>query len=210
MVAKEKIFHLKKDYTLSDLSQAYLKHLEEYIRRMKANKWKEMLMLAKLFQKINDAFLYLYKQKEAEELAVNERTKAAEVLSKKARALYYKGDYWGAAEAFQQAISLDASRHTYFGFLGLCFLKLERYDSAIKSFERAIELFPASADYWYNLGLTYFKAGVNRKAVDKLTAAFLIEPKDERVLKILRILVPEAFEEKEGLLDKIKKFLIGG
>ncbi len=210
MVPYEKIFRLGERYTLAELTSAYLTRLKDTVKRLKAAGWKNIEMQANLFRKINEAFNELYRNREPEEITINERTRAAEALSRRAKNFYYKNDYWAAAELFQQAITLDGSRHTYFGFLGLCFLKLEKYEAAIKSFEKAIELYPASSDYWYNLGIAYYKAGIKSRAIEKLVAAFLIEPKDEKIIRMLRATAPEIFKEEEpGILKMIKK-LFGG
>ena len=73
--------------------------------------------------------------------------------------------------------------------LGICYMKLERYDKAAETFAQAISLDPSHWETHYNLGISYQKTGKNSQAIAELQAALRINPGLDEAQRLLRELL---------------------
>ncbi|GEM_PF-2405039 len=199
----EKLFGLGENYTLEDLRSAYLGKIRKIVERAKEARWQGFLQQRNIFIKLTDAFLVLYKKK-AEPTKRTDAYERAETTFKQGKVAYYEGNYRNAAEMFQEAITINPYKHSYYGFLGLALKNLRSYDAAVKALENAIRLFPINKDYWMSLGEVYLEAGKKTKAMESYAAAYLVDPNDLKPLEKMDEIDPTAF-----ILRKRKGFSKG-
>lgn len=209
MGVNKRLFGLQENYTLDDLREAYLKKLKSFIERAREKHWEGFVSHGRIFQKLNDAFLVLYKQA-MEPTKRTETHDRAEEIFREGKKFLYEGKNRKAAELFQNATVLNQHKHYYYGFLGIALKNLKSYDAAVKALETAIELFPISQEYWLTLAETYLEAGQKSKAMECFAAAFLVDPTNTKPLEKMDAIDPTAFILKKrkkglGLFDLFKK-----
>jgi tetratricopeptide (TPR) repeat protein len=61
--------------------------------------------------------------------------------------------------------------------MGMVFLRLKKYDDAIRAFDTAVELNPGHAEAWYAGAVVHALKGDMDKALDGLSKAVGLEPK---------------------------------
>ncbi len=92
-------------------------------------------------------------------------------LQSQAMALYDKGDYTLALEAFQRYEPNDEDEALFHLYLGICYLKSDFANLGIIHLTEASELFDKfemiQMSKWY-LALAHLKAGEQQEAVDRL------------------------------------------
>lgn len=89
------------------------------------------------------------------------------------------GQYDDAIDAYQKAVSLDATKAVYFHHLGLVYAAVGRYDEAINAFERVIEVDPAHSLAHATLGGYYRKNGNEELAKEHIEKARDLIANDE-------------------------------
>jgi tetratricopeptide (TPR) repeat protein len=77
----------------------------------------------------------------------------------------YAGDTSGALEALNKAVAKDDEYADAHYGLGLCDIKLKKFDQAISELDRAVRLDPEHAYAHYYLGMTYNQTGKKDLAV---------------------------------------------
>ena len=98
----------------------------------------------------------------------------------KGSALYEKGVYKEAIDAFTEAIMVDEKDAYSYFFRGSCYymINIDEYADLIeKDFEKAISLENADEDTYYNMAIMLFdKMGLSDMAIKALTLAIETEP----------------------------------
>ncbi len=82
----------------------------------------------------------------------------AESLFQQALELHQAGDILGAIAAYQASLNLNPDNPGAHSNLGAAFVRLGRYDEAIKEYRTAVEADPKNATFQFNLGLAYYKS----------------------------------------------------
>jgi tetratricopeptide (TPR) repeat protein len=82
----------------------------------------------------------------------------AESLFQQALELHQAGDIIGAIAAYQASLNLNPDNPGAHSNLGAAYVKLGRYDEAIKEYRTAVEGDPKNATFLFNLGLAYYKS----------------------------------------------------
>lgn len=100
-----------------------------------------------------------------------------------------KGKYDEALEYYQMALQFS-KQELYFIYtgIGVSYLRLGKFDEAIKQFQIAIRMNPRFSIAHYNLGVTYFKKGMNELAKSEFKIMSELDPDDPDVRKYLRLL----------------------
>ena len=112
-------------------------------------------------------------------------------LLARAKHHYGEGDFQAAADSCQAAIDrfyermLDRDRASIRSLLGLCLMKLDRWDDALAELQICTEVAPAEAEHWYKLGRALSRVGRRREAIEALQRAFEISPNDAGIKKSL-------------------------
>jgi len=91
---------------------------------------------------------------------------------------YFKSRNSGGGEIAQIQDKLS----NYLSSVGRIYMKIGKYDEAIKSFKDVTNLMPSMGEAWYNLGMAYMKTGLTYKAIDALTTAQKFDP-NSKVIK---------------------------
>src|SRR5215210_5864555 len=102
-------------------------------------------------------------------------------------ALYNKADYRAALAEFQDIIQERPDAAGAWYYIGLCELKLKRYERVELPMSRAIDLLevqsPASADIagaWYTIGISHFLLSHYDKAIEPLKKYLELTAKAKR------------------------------
>ncbi|MFN7971898.1 MAG: tetratricopeptide repeat protein [Acidobacteriota bacterium] len=96
-------------------------------------------------------------------------------------ALLSRGDLWGAAQTFRQALLIDPLRFDFHLELGCTLAKNPRWHcEAERRLRRCLELDPKNAESFYLLGLLYRENGMELRAEMELRKALEIEPENPR------------------------------
>lgn len=82
----------------------------------------------------------------------------AESFFQQALELHQAGDILGAIAAYQASLNLNPDNPGAHSNLGAAFVRLGRYDEAIKEYRTAVESDPKSAAFQFNLALAYYKS----------------------------------------------------
>ena len=96
-------------------------------------------------------------------------------------ALYNKGKYDDAINAFDKAIELNPQLADAWNNKGIALKAQNKYDEAIVASDKAIELNPRLAKTWYNKGLALGNQGKYDEAIQVYNRAIEIDPKDADV-----------------------------
>lgn len=105
-----------------------------------------------------------------------------EDLCEKGLVALQKNDCEKAKELFLIALADNPNSKAVKYNLGVTFLVLKEYDTAIKCFEEVLELMPNDFDSQYNLGLVYFKIGDYIKAQNCFEKILETAPREFDVL----------------------------
>ncbi|BCS35252.1 hypothetical protein TBR22_A44790 [Luteitalea sp. TBR-22] len=82
----------------------------------------------------------------------------AESLFQQALELHQAGDILGAIAAYQASLNLNPDNPGAHSNLGAAYVRLGRYDEAIKEYRTAVEADPKNVAFQLNLGLAYYKS----------------------------------------------------
>lgn len=116
------------------------------------------------------------------------------------RALNYLGK---AVDYYKQALGLRANDVWAHNGLGLCFLSLKDYESAIKHFKQAVRhSSPKYSIYYFNLGVAHSNLGEHDKAIENYEEALNLDPDDYKTLAGLG----DSKVRKKQYEDAIKHF----
>jgi tetratricopeptide (TPR) repeat protein len=97
---------------------------------------------------------------------------------------YKDGNYWQAAESFQWTTRLDGAKSKYWNYLSLSLSKIPgRLKQAEEALFEAIKIDPFNDQYYANLGLIYFKAGLKKRAKAQFEKALKLSPNNKRALE---------------------------
>lgn len=88
-----------------------------------------------------------------------------------------------AKKALHKAESLVEHPMIY-GYLGVLYGMLEDYEKSIDYLRKAISLLPNNADFHYNLGFTYYKAGMKKEAYAEMKRAIELNQEYSKLVKI--------------------------
>ncbi len=132
-------------------------------------------------------------------------------VSHNQKGMYYlsRGYAYAAAEEFKLAIRLaphNASTAIYFNNLGEAYIKLFKFDPAIKSFQKAIEHNPNLLLSYENLVNAYREKDVLKIAVDKYVEIAKNDPTGSKNWLILGLLYKE-LDHKEFAIKSLEEFI---
>ncbi|MFH1208712.1 MAG: tetratricopeptide repeat protein [Candidatus Omnitrophota bacterium] len=110
-----------------------------------------------------------------------------------------KGDFVAAVEQYRA--SLDANRDDPYilNNLGLAYMNLQRYGSALPSLERALALDPNNIEFYHNLATVYRDYGMLDKATEGFTKIIQLKPDDPNVYNDLGDIYRKQGQDKEAL-----------
>ncbi len=89
------------------------------------------------------------------------------------------GRYDEAIEAINKGREIDDERPDFHNILGVCYFKLEQYETAIERFKRAVHLHPSSAIDYANIGINHKMLGNKAEAVKHFELALGLDPSIE-------------------------------
>jgi curved DNA-binding protein CbpA len=97
---------------------------------------------------------------------------------------YKQNNYWGAADGFKWATTLDPMNSKYWSYYSLALSKIpNKLKQAEEALLQAIKLEPENAEYLVNLGLIYMKAGLSLRAKTQFEKALTLDPANEKAQK---------------------------
>lgn len=94
----------------------------------------------------------------------------AESLFQQALELHQAGDILGAIAAYQGSLNLNPDNPGAHSNLGAAYVKLGRYEEAIKEYRTAVEVDPTNATFLFNLALAYYKSAQIPSAAETFAA----------------------------------------
>ena len=100
-------------------------------------------------------------------------------------ALHQSGDILGAVEAYQEVLAREPERIDARSNLGAVFVRLGRYEDAVREYRRALELGPGLATVRFNLALALYKSALLAEAARELEQVVAIDPKNTKALLLL-------------------------
>ena len=98
-------------------------------------------------------------------------------------ALYRRGKYELALDAFEKAIELKPDYADAWYNRGVTLAKLGRHEEALKAYDKAIELKPDFAEAWYNKACAYSRKGDKENALKNLSKAIELDAKSKEKAK---------------------------
>ena len=98
-------------------------------------------------------------------------------------ALYYKGKYYLALEAYEKAIELKPDYAEAWNNKGFALGELDRNDEALKAYEKAIELKPDDAETWNSRARAYAFKGEMKMALSDLKRAVELDSSFKEMAK---------------------------
>jgi len=90
--------------------------------------------------------------------------------------MYSKGDYYGAIQAFSQAIQNDPSDHVFYSNRSACWLNLKKHKSAIADAQDCIRMQPKWPKGFSRLGCAYLEREDGHLAVEAFENAVRLDP----------------------------------
>jgi tetratricopeptide (TPR) repeat protein len=153
--------------------------------------------LASIFDALTSAYNALKDEKSRKEYFKSSRTTKkvkdekkgdetvkAEEQFRRGIAEMKKGNFWGAIDNFKWATKMMPKSAKAWNYLSLAYLKLPgKHKDAEEALLTAVKLEPFNADYYANLGLTYIKAGLNKRASSNFQKALKINPNNKKAKK---------------------------
>lgn len=104
----------------------------------------------------------------------------------------------------KKALDLDPDHYRALNLLGLAYIKMEDYNSAVSAFEKCAEIKPDFADVYFNLGTMYEKLNRLEEAASSYKKAFELGGPVEAGLNLAKILYnQEKLEESLGYVEKV-------
>lgn len=94
----------------------------------------------------------------------------AESLFQQALELHQAGDILGAIAAYLGSLNLNPDNPGAHSNLGAAYVKLGRYEEAIREYRTAVEVDPTNATFLFNLALAYYKSAQIPSAAETFAA----------------------------------------
>lgn len=114
-------------------------------------------------------------------------TQNAETLFRRGVEEFKRGNFLGAAEAFQWATKLNENNARYWSYLSLTYLKMEKkLKDAEEALVYAIRIEPDNPDHYANLGHVFLKEGMKKRAQSAFEKALKINPENTKAKKGLQ------------------------
>lgn len=114
-------------------------------------------------------------------------TKDAEEQFRRGVEEFKKGNFRGATDAFKWAIKLNEENAKYWSHLSLAYSRMDkRLKDAEEALLQAIKLEPLNVDHYANLGHTYLKAGMKKRAHSQFEKALKLDPGNAKAQKGLK------------------------
>lgn len=113
----------------------------------------------------------------------------------KARKLFNGGSYEAALNSFQYIVDSfpDTPQESEAQkYVGICYMKLKEYDSAIEALGTAIEINPRDAETYYFRGQAYFEEEEYEQSIVALKKAIELDPKEIAYHEYLATVYDEA------------------
>lgn len=85
-----------------------------------------------------------------------------------ATSAHRKQEYERSAGHWELALAVNPLHPTGWFTLGHCYLKLERFDQAVRAFTRTVMLEPDNGEAWNNIGAVLMHLGKRREAFNAL------------------------------------------
>lgn len=101
-------------------------------------------------------------------------------LFARALALHKAGDLKGAAQAYENFLSVQPEAVEAISNLGAIYARLGDYGKAIQQYGRALELAPGNAGIRFNLALAYYETGQTPKALEEFGRVMAADPSNPR------------------------------
>lgn len=108
-----------------------------------------------------------------------------------------RGDYAGAVEKYNQTLQADPNHAAAANHLGICYIKLQKYDLAEKALQQAVRLSPNQAHIHNNLGFVYLLQNHLLSAEAELRNALAIDANNQRAHVNLAVALA-----RQGKLDE--------
>ncbi len=194
------ILGVSRDATTEEITAAF-KRLVRELHPDKFNSEEEKREAEKRFQEITRAFNILkdpekrreYDKTLGEQTFSNSTSSQVGVqinsddLFKKGLNLYKNEDFESAESYFQAAIKRGMSTPECYFYLALTQMKLPRRSKkVIENLEHAINLDPLNLKYRLALADFFLEKGVKSKAIYHYKRALKLDPKNQRVINVLR------------------------
>lgn len=194
------ILGVSRDATTEEITAAF-KRLVRELHPDRFSTEEEKRKAEKRFQEITRAFNTLKDPEKREEYdkTLNDHTFVSSTSSqsstqinsddlfKKGLMLYKNEDYESAESYFQAAIKRGMSTAECYYYLALTQMKLPRRSKkVIENLEQAINLDPLNLKYRLALADFFLEKGVKTKAIYHYKRALKLDPKNQRVINVLR------------------------
>lgn len=108
-----------------------------------------------------------------------------EELFAKGVTLHQSGDILGAVEAYQDVLAREPDRIDARSNLGAAFVRLGRYEDAVREYRRALDLGPGLATVRFNLALALYKSASVAEAARELEQVVQSDPKNTKAVLLL-------------------------
>jgi tetratricopeptide (TPR) repeat protein len=99
--------------------------------------------------------------------------------------LHEAGDVLGAIDAYQAALRLDPKQPGVHSNLGAAYVKLGKYDEAIRQYQQALAIDAANPAFRFNLALAYYKAARLPEAIEAFQATLAVNPDNKAAVLLL-------------------------
>ena len=102
---------------------------------------------------------------------------------------FYNGkDYEKAIDCYMKAIIQNINIACSYYNIGVCFIKLKKFDDAIDMLKKAISL-QTESKYFFNLGYCYSMKNCLDKALCHFNLAWSIDPDDDECEKSVNLII---------------------
>lgn len=101
---------------------------------------------------------------------------------------YNQKDYEQAIYFYKKAISEDSSKACSYYNIGVCFIKLKKFDDAIIMLNNALSL-QKESKYYFNLAYCYTMKECFNKALRLFNLAWSIDPDDKECEKAVNLII---------------------
>lgn len=106
----------------------------------------------------------------------------------KANENYIKGSYPKALSLYKKSIEAEEYEGESYYNSGVCLIKLERFNEAIKAFEMALRLNNKEYKCFFNLGYCYGLFNEYKKAYLNFNVAWALNKDDENCEKAIKLM----------------------
>ncbi|HTV00742.1 MAG TPA: tetratricopeptide repeat protein [Luteitalea sp.] len=144
-----------------------------------------MLFRQSLHAAIAAACLFLASTAHAQSRPASPPRPTAESLFQQALELHQAGDVLGAIAAYQASLNLNPDNPGAHSNLGAAYVKLGRYDEAIKEYRTAVGVDPKNVAFQFNLGLAFYKSAQIPLAAQTFDAVLALQ-RDHLNARLLR------------------------